>query len=203
MMQVLCFPFIVPSKYVILPLCGLKFVTDLSTPAIYSFLFNAQTFRTRCFECSAKEKLNLFHEKKANMPQNHNVQSSYAPSLQITTLWPLARTDVFLIRCIIHVCWVEEEISSTLNQGFLAGINESGSSATHTHDQMHMTAYVGKQLFTVLTLSHSLPGQVTTQLHISQTLPQFDSESPFCKSRGVSHPSVGPREEVGPGFGGL
>lgn len=38
-------------------------------------------------------------------------------------------------------------------------------------------------------LSRSLPSQATTQLNNSQTLPQFVSESPFCKSRGRPTPA--------------
>lgn len=71
-----------------------------------------------------------------------------------------------------------------------------GGFISQTTNQMHPTVCGTHHLLTVpephlsALLSHSLLGWAMTPLNNSQTLPQFDSESPFSESRGRPTPAL-------------
>lgn len=71
-----------------------------------------------------------------------------------------------------------------------------GGFISQTTNQMHPTVCGTHHLLTMpephlsALLSHSLLGWAMTPLNNSQTLPQFDSESPFSESRGRPTPAL-------------
>lgn len=152
----------------------------------------------------------------------HSRQSSYTLSLKINLAkmqlgW--LRGDINIWRKII-IWWRKNQesgrIQALLNQKFLAGLknhsqwkwkkkknprrwrvhqldNKSNASNSVWYTSSAYSAWTPSVRFTL-----SLPAWLGhNNLNNSQTLPQFDSESPCSESKGASHPCFGPSEGGG------